>query len=52
MNVSARRAWKRKVMRTGRNKAGPSSWLWTNVVELMARHERAYLEHCAGIKFA
>jgi len=22
------------------------SWLWSSVVELMASHESAYLEHC------
>jgi uncharacterized protein (DUF2252 family) len=22
------------------------SWLWTSIVELVARHESAYLEHC------
>jgi hypothetical protein len=22
------------------------TWLWTSIVELLADHERAYLEHC------
>jgi uncharacterized protein (DUF2252 family) len=22
------------------------SWLWTSVVDLVASHEKAYLEHC------
>jgi uncharacterized protein (DUF2252 family) len=26
--------------------AGPPAWLWSSVVELLAIHEAAYLEHC------
>jgi uncharacterized protein (DUF2252 family) len=32
-----------------RNRSGgldAPSWLWTSVVELMAAHEAAYLDHC------
>jgi len=48
MNGSTRKAWKRKITHRRRRKRGARSWLWTNVVELMTRHERAYLEHCGS----
>lgn len=39
-------SWRRDV--TGDGSAGDEapSWLWTRVVELAARHEVGYLEHC------
>ncbi|MBV8753067.1 MAG: DUF2252 family protein [Hyphomicrobiales bacterium] len=49
MNASTRREWKRKLTGRRRSKGRSASWLWENVVELMARHERAYLEHCRDV---
>lgn len=54
LDPSTRRAWKRKIIGTGGaktnpNRKGPPPWLWANVVELMAAHERAYLEHCGRL---
>jgi uncharacterized protein (DUF2252 family) len=46
MDGGTRRSWRRELMRTRRKKDEAPSWLWTNVVELLGRHERAYLEHC------
>jgi uncharacterized protein (DUF2252 family) len=47
MDTAARAAWY-AALKTGRKKASLSapSWLWQSVVELMALHEAAYLEHC------
>jgi len=49
MQPSARRAWKRKVMAHS-SRRGPPSWLWENVVGLMALHQRSYLEHCGRLR--
>jgi uncharacterized protein (DUF2252 family) len=49
MTAAARRSWQRTLLRQVRNGDAPS-WLWSTVVELMARHERAYLEHCRHIR--
>ena len=41
-----RRRWAAEVSR-GRSKTlDAPSWLWTSVVELVASHEAAYLDHC------
>jgi uncharacterized protein (DUF2252 family) len=48
MDTSTQRSWKRNVMGNRGRKAAPS-WLWANVVELMAIHERSYLEHCSRL---
>ncbi|WP_443749891.1 DUF2252 family protein [Asticcacaulis solisilvae] len=46
MDADARRDWHRDLAR-GRSKTlDAPSWLWSSVVELMASHESAYLEHC------
>jgi uncharacterized protein (DUF2252 family) len=49
MQPSVRKAWKRKVTAHSRRKGAPS-WLWENVVGLMAMHERSYLEHCGRLR--
>jgi uncharacterized protein (DUF2252 family) len=46
MDGETRRGWRRELMRAGRKNDEAPSWLWTNVVELLGRHERAYLDHC------
>jgi uncharacterized protein (DUF2252 family) len=46
MNSKARKAW-RTVLRLNRSKdLDAPSWLWNGVVDLVAHHETAYLEHC------
>lgn len=46
MDDDTRRDWHRDLLR-GRSKTlDAPSWLWTSVVELVASHESAYLDHC------
>lgn len=46
MDASTRRAW-RKVLTSGHSKVMDAPpWLWTSVVDLVASHERGYLDHC------
>jgi uncharacterized protein (DUF2252 family) len=47
MNSATRAKWRiaLKRNRAGKNLDAPS-WLWNSVVELLANHESAYLEHC------
>ena len=46
MDVKTRLQWRAELSRhRSRNLAAPS-WLWVSVVELVAAHESAYLEHC------
>jgi uncharacterized protein (DUF2252 family) len=46
MSVEMRRKWQSVLDRSRPRKLDAPSWLWRSVVELMARHESAYLEHC------
>ncbi len=46
LNAVTRAKWRHEL---GRNRAAnldAPSWLWSSVVELVASHEAAYLEHC------
>jgi uncharacterized protein (DUF2252 family) len=46
MDAATRRRW---VVELGRNRSknlDAPGWLWSSVVELIANHETAYLEHC------
>ena len=46
MNAVTRAKWRDEL---GRNRAAnldAPSWLWSSIVELVASHEAAYLEHC------
>jgi uncharacterized protein (DUF2252 family) len=46
MDASTRRRW---VAELGRNRSktlNAPGWMWSSVVELVASHETAYLEHC------
>lgn len=46
MDPPARRRWLAELQR-GRSKTlDAPGWLWTTVVQLMAAHEAAYLDHC------
>ena len=42
----ARRSWRKELERSHSKKLDAPSWLWRCIVELVASHEAAYLEHC------
>jgi len=46
MSAKMRKKWQSVLSRSRPKKLEAPSWLWRSVVELMARHESAYLEHC------
>ncbi|HEY6768744.1 MAG TPA: DUF2252 family protein [Candidatus Sulfotelmatobacter sp.] len=46
MNEDARREWRTVLKQNRSKKLDAPSWLWTSVVQLVASHESAYLEHC------
>lgn len=49
MNPDARAHWLETVRRHASPRFGPPTWLWSSVVDLLAIHERAYLEHCRDV---
>jgi uncharacterized protein (DUF2252 family) len=46
MDRNARKKWQMILKQNRSKKLDAPSWLWTSVVELVAKHESAYLEHC------
>lgn len=46
MDGETRRSWKGELARNRSKTLDAPSWLWLSVVELMASHEAAYLDHC------
>jgi uncharacterized protein (DUF2252 family) len=46
MDAGARKAWLADLRKGHRRSGSAPSWLWQGVMELMAAHEPAYLEHC------
>jgi uncharacterized protein (DUF2252 family) len=46
LDSAARRSWRRELRRNRSKSLDAPSWLWLSVVELVASHEAAYLEHC------
>jgi uncharacterized protein (DUF2252 family) len=46
MDRGARLQWRRDLRRNRSKTIDAPGWLWTNVIDLLASHERAYLEHC------
>jgi uncharacterized protein (DUF2252 family) len=46
MDGSAQKRWLNELQRNRAQNIDAPSWLWRNIVELMASHEGAYLEHC------
>jgi uncharacterized protein (DUF2252 family) len=46
MDAGTRKEWQRELQRSRSKSLNAPSWLWTSLVELLADHERAYLEHC------
>jgi uncharacterized protein (DUF2252 family) len=43
---AARAKWRDELGRNRSAKLDAPGWLWTSIVELVASHEAAYLEHC------
>ncbi len=46
MDGAMRKSWMAELQGNRTKKLDAPSWLWTSVVDLVARHEAAYLEHC------
>jgi len=46
MDGDGRKKWQMILKQNRSKKLDAPSWLWTSVVELVGRHESAYLEHC------
>jgi uncharacterized protein (DUF2252 family) len=46
MDPATRIQWQKDLQRNRSNSLDAPTWLWTSIVELLADHERAYLEHC------
>jgi uncharacterized protein (DUF2252 family) len=46
MDEAVRKSWMAELQRDRLKTLDAPSWLWTSVVDLVARHEAAYLEHC------
>ncbi|HVJ54676.1 MAG TPA: DUF2252 family protein [Aliidongia sp.] len=45
-------SWLQELKRNRTKSLDAPSWLWTSVVDLVATHERAYLEHCRRFALA
>jgi len=46
MDAKTRSAWRKELQRNRSKTLDAPSWLWSSVVDLVAEHERGYLEHC------
>ena len=46
MTSGERRSWRAALGKNRKAALDAPSWLWSSVVELIAQHEAAYLEHC------
>jgi uncharacterized protein (DUF2252 family) len=46
MDDRARKRWRTILQRNYSRRLEAPSWLWSSVVDLVAHHETAYLEHC------
>jgi uncharacterized protein (DUF2252 family) len=46
MDVATRKSWIAELDRNRSKSLDAPGWLWRSVVELIASHETAYLEHC------
>ena len=46
MDSGQRRAWRADLAKSHKAAVEAPSWLWASVVELIALHEAAYLDHC------
>jgi uncharacterized protein (DUF2252 family) len=46
MDAATRKRWSTELNRNRSTNLDAPSWMWRSVVELIADHETAYLEHC------
>jgi len=46
MGKDERRGWRARLKQNRSKNLDAPSWLWTSIVQLVASHESAYLEHC------
>ena len=46
MDAGTRKEWQRELQRSRSKSLNAPSWLWTSLIELLADHERGYLDHC------
>lgn len=46
MDLATRQAWRAQLAPVAGSSIDAPSWLWRSVVELLAAHEAAYLDHC------
>ncbi len=46
MDSGSRRQWQSDLQANRSRSLDAPTWLWSSVVDLLAEHERAYLEHC------
>ena len=46
MTSGQRKAWRSDLAKNHKTSLDAPSWLWASVVELIALHEAAYLDHC------
>jgi uncharacterized protein (DUF2252 family) len=46
MDISTRKKWLKDLQHNRSRSLDAPSWLWISIVDLLADHERAYLEHC------
>jgi uncharacterized protein (DUF2252 family) len=46
MDAATRRRWRTELGRNRSKSLDAPGWMWRSVVELVAEHETAYLEHC------
>jgi uncharacterized protein (DUF2252 family) len=46
MDTATRKRWQKDLQKNRSTSLDAPTWLWTSVVDLLADHERAYLDHC------
>jgi uncharacterized protein (DUF2252 family) len=46
MDAGTRKEWQRELQRSRPKSLNAPGWLWKSLVELLADHERGYLDHC------
>jgi uncharacterized protein (DUF2252 family) len=46
MDGGTRKHWQSDLLANRSKSLDAPTWLWSSVVDLLAEHERAYLEHC------
>jgi uncharacterized protein (DUF2252 family) len=46
LNATTRKSWAAELKRNRSKVLDAPLWFWTSVVDLVAIHEKAYLDHC------